>query len=36
LQRKSAKKKLKLTAKGTFTPTGKAPIIATRTLILKR
>jgi hypothetical protein len=29
-------KKLKLTAKGTFTPTGKLPITATRTFILKR
>jgi hypothetical protein len=29
-------KKLKLTAKGTFTPTGKAPITATRTFVLKR
>jgi hypothetical protein len=35
LQRKSAKK-LELTAKGTFTPTGKAPITATRTFVLKR
>jgi hypothetical protein len=29
-------KSLKLTAKGTFTPTGMAPIIATRTFVLRR
>jgi hypothetical protein len=29
-------KQLKLTAKGTFTPTGKAPITATRSFVLKR
>jgi hypothetical protein len=29
-------KKLKLTAKGTFTPTGDTPVTTTRTFVLKR
>jgi hypothetical protein len=28
-------KSLKLTAKGTFTPTGKAPVSATKTFVLR-